>query len=168
MLTQNHSQECLSLAYVHAVSGLAGVNLQVGNRHDYGVDGTFRPVVRLNGRRVESGYPVDFQLKASTKWSYQGKYVVYDLEAKTYNDMVAREDSAVALILLLLCLPQNSDDWLASTEEELILRHACYWYQIRGDRTDNSASKRIFIPRANLLTPAAVNSILDRARWNSK
>lgn len=167
VLTESHTQECLSLAYVHAVTGRAGVNLHVGLRHDYGVDGTFRPVVNVNGRRVESGHSVDFQLKASINWEQDGENVAYDLEAKTYNDMVGRTDSASPLILLLLCLPRDSATWLAGTETELILRHCCYWLKLSGEPTDNARSKRVFIPRANLLTPEAVLKILatERARW---
>ena len=43
--------------------------------------------------------------------------VYYDLEAKTYNDMVT-SGTAIPLILLLLCLPRNSAIWLAGTETE--------------------------------------------------
>lgn len=169
MLTEAHTQECLSLAYVHAVTGRAGVNLFVGGRHDYGVDGTFKPVVNVNGRRVESGHPVDFQLKASINWRHDGDAVVYDLEAKTYNDMVGRLPTAIPLILLLLCLPKDGEIWLEGTESELVLRHCCYWMKISGDSTDNSATKRIRIPRSNVLTPEAVLTILamERARWDA-
>ena len=169
MLTESHIKECLSLAYVHAVTGRAGVNLFVGSRHDYGVDGTFKPVINLNGRRVESGYPVDFQLKSSINWEHDGDVVLYDLEAKTYNDMVGRTPSAIPLVLLLLCLPRNSTAWLVSAETELILRHCCYWMKLSGEPTDNSTTKRIRIPRSNLLTPDAVRAILatERTRWEA-
>lgn len=168
MLTESHTQECLSLAFVHAVTGLAGVNLGTTLRHDYGVDGSFRPVIiNRNGRRVESGFQVDFQLKSSINWEYDGDAVIYDLEAKTYNDMVGRPATAIPLILLLLCLPRSSATWLAHTETELILRHCCYWMKLSGDPTDNITTKRIRIPRSNLLTPAALQEILatERNRW---
>jgi hypothetical protein len=167
VLTESHTQECLSLAYVHAVTGLAGVNLDVKPRHDYGVDGTFRPVINRDGRLVDSGYNVDFQLKSSINWEYDQDFVVYDLEAKTYNDMVGRAEYAIPLILLLLCLPRNRAIWLAGTETELILRHCCYWMKLSGEPTNNNTTKRIRIPRSNLLTPEAVQTILadERARW---
>ena len=154
----------MSLAYVHAVTGKAGVNLVVGARHDYGVDGAFRLVTNLNGRRVETGYPVDFQMKSTINWGYDGGFVVYDLEAKTYNAMVGRARTAIPLILLLLCLPRDSAAWLAGTETELILRHCCYWMKLSGEPTDNKTKKRIRIPRSNLLTPEAVLTILARER----
>jgi hypothetical protein len=82
LITQQHTQECLSFAYVQAVAGMAGVNLSAQRTHDYGVDGSFRAVVILPYRRVESGVSVDFQMKATTNWEYDGTDIAYDLEAK--------------------------------------------------------------------------------------
>ena len=156
------------MAYVHAVSGRAGVNLQVGARHDYGVDGTLLPVVNFDGRRVQSGHPVDFQLKSTINWEYDEDSVIYDLEAKTYNDMVSRGANAIPLILILLCLPRDTSLWTSVTEHELTLRHCCYWENVRGEPSDNKTTKRIRIPRANLLTADAIIAIIaaERARWS--
>jgi hypothetical protein len=52
--------------------------------------------VRQN-RRVESGFSLSFQLKASTKWQLDSTYVIYDLEAKTYNDLILSEALASLL-----------------------------------------------------------------------
>lgn len=168
VLTQNHRQECLSLAYVHAVTGLAGVNLIIGRRHDYGVDGTLRAIVEINGRHVESGYPVDFQLKASMRWECDGSDVVYDLEAHTYNDMVGRTANECPLVLMLLCLPKDSHHWLDTTEKELVLRHGCYWTILEGEPTKNTQTKRVRLPKSNLLTANAIKDILaiERGRRN--
>src|SRR5258705_2116714 len=90
LITLQHTEECLSLAYVHALAGRAGVNLAAQRVHDYGIDGTFRSIKIVGTRRVESGFAVDFQMKATINWEYNGPDVAYDLEAKTYNDMVQR------------------------------------------------------------------------------
>ena len=49
----------------------------------------------------------------------------------------------------------------------LILRHCCYWMKLSREPTDNDSTKRIRIPRSNLLTPDAVLAILEteRDRW---
>jgi uncharacterized protein DUF4365 len=93
LITENHTQECLSLAFVHALTGVAGVNLQIAHRHDYGIDGSFRPV-STGARHIETGFPVDFQLKSTINWEYAEDHIVYDLEAKTYNDLVGRDPTA--------------------------------------------------------------------------
>lgn len=169
MITENHTQECLSLAFVHALTGVAGVNLQVRDRrHDYGIDGTFRPVTD-GTRHVENGFPVDFQLKSTINWEFVEDHIVYDVEAKTYNDLVGREPGSIPCILILLCLPKASNEWLVGTETELVLRNCCYWIQLTGTKTDNTSTKRIHIPRKNLLSVAGIREILktERARWVS-
>lgn len=164
LITLQHTEECLSLAYVHALAGRAGVNLAAQRVHDYGIDGTFRSIKIIGTRRVESGFAVDFQMKATINWEYDGPDVVYDLEAKTYNDMVQRDSEAAPCILILLCLPANVEDWLESDETRLVLKHCCYWMRLKGETTTNTSTKRIRIPRSNELTSQAILNILNAER----
>ena len=164
LITIQHTQESLSLAYLHALSGKAGVNLRVDRVYDYGVDGSLLPVVIRGNRRVESGFHLDFQFKSSVNWQHDGPDVVYDLEAKTYNDLVTRDPAAVRCVLLLLCLPADNVLWLESSENQMILRHCCYWSILEGEETPNTGTKRIRIPRANLLTIEEVQKMLTDER----
>jgi hypothetical protein len=164
LITLQHIEECLSLAYVHALVGNAGVSLSAHRIHDYGIDGTFRSVKIVGNRRVESGFGVDFQMKATTNWQHKEENVVYDLEAKTYNDLVQRETEATPCILILLCLPPNQDDWVDTNETRTVLKHCCYWVGLQGPATPNSATKRITIPRVNTLTSTVIGQILDAER----
>jgi hypothetical protein len=162
MITQQHAQEALSLAFIHALTAKAGVNLSLGDRHDYGVDGQFRPVQVRDGRHVNSGFNLDFQLKATTAWELDTHTdsIIYDLEAKTYNDLAGRDPEAEGIVLIVLCLPPNTDHWLEANHEFLMLKNCCYWYRIDGELTNNTTTKRIYIPRANLLTAEEVRKIL--------
>ncbi len=164
VITSNHTQECLSLAFVHALTGVAGVNLQLGRRHDYGIDGTFRPVSTYGSHHVENGFPVDFQLKSTVNWAIDDQDVAYDLDATTYNHLVSRDPSGVPCILILLCLPKEPSEWLLGSESEMLLRNCCYWNQLQWETTKNTTTKRIRIPRRNLLSVEAVRSILEAER----
>lgn len=163
VLTTQHIQEDLSAAYAVAVGARAGVNTHF-SRRDYGVDGSFNEVISRNGRRVESGFAVDFQLKASKLWDLKEGKIAYDLEAKTYNDLVARETRATPLVLILLCLPENESDWLDISTNQLIMKRCCFWSRLDGEPTENRASKRIFIPQEQLLTPEAVKQLIESVR----
>jgi hypothetical protein len=163
-ITKQHTQEALSLAFIHAVSGIAGLNVQIGARHDYGIDGTLRAVVIRDGRRVESGVLVDFQLKATYNWSIDGSHIVYDLEVKTYNDLVNREPETPTFVLVVLCMPKQEADWMSTDEQGLTLRHCCYWAMLNGPPSENKVRKRIRIPRQNVLTPQAMAAILTAER----
>jgi Domain of unknown function (DUF4365) len=81
VLTDQHIAESLSRAYVRAIAGRAGLNLAI-REYDYGVDGSFDEVVIRQNRRVESGFSLSFQLKASTQWQLDPSEVIYDLEVK--------------------------------------------------------------------------------------
>jgi hypothetical protein len=82
-ITRQHTQENLSRAYLYALAGKSGVNIAFNRVHDYGIDGTLIPVVVRGKRRIESGFPVDFQLKSSVNWVREETHVAYDLEVKT-------------------------------------------------------------------------------------
>jgi hypothetical protein len=161
MLTDQHIEEGLSRAYVRAIASRAGVNIG-GLEFDYGMDGTFRTIYVINRRRVTGGFSIDFQLKASTRWILDDIHIRYDLEAKTYNDLVTRSNipRAAPLILVLLCLPVNPEQWLENNEEQLVLRKCCYWTRLVGTQTNNTESHRIRIPRDQLLTSESLTSML--------
>src|SRR5581483_2438866 len=101
--------------------------------NDYGVDGTFRKVIRRDNHLFERGFTLDYQLKASTRWRLDKANVIYDLAAKNYNDLVLRPvTSAFPLLLLLVCLPADSTRWLECNEQRLMLRGGCYWTFVTG------------------------------------
>jgi hypothetical protein len=160
MLTEADIEECISRAYVYAVAGRAGVNLS-GPIKDYGTDGTFRDVQRSDGRRFESGWSIDFQLKASKNCGLEESFVVFDLEADTYRQLLTRRDNgAIPIVLILMALPKDVTKWLVHTEDVLELRHCCYWWRVEGDWSDNTASVRIRIPRTQQLNPESLVQLL--------
>lgn len=165
MITQQHTQESLSRSYVLAIAGSAGVNLHVGREFDYGFDGTFRPVAIRGKRRVETGFPVDFQLKCTKKWKHEADKVAYHIETKTYNDLVTRDPDGIGAVLILLCVPDDHHEWVEVSEDYIRMRHCCYYTVLSGTPAANEKStKKILIARANVLTPDALNGLLAAER----
>ena len=164
MITDQHRQEALSRAYVQAVSGAAGVNAHIGSEFDYGFDGQFKPVKIRNNRRVESGFHLDFQLKCTTRWETRGDQIVYDLEAKTYNDLVDRDPAATGAVLILMCVPNDPLERMSFEERQMTLRHCCYWQTFAPGPAISQTTKRVFLPRSNLLTADGLISILENER----
>lgn len=159
-ITVQHTQESLCLAHIYAIAGVAGVNYSVQHRFDYGVDGQFSSVVSRGSRRVSSGHPLDFQAKATINWHLVEDHIVYDLEAKTYDDMVTRDASETTLVLILLCLPKSQIEWHEATVAATTLKHCCYWEILRGDPCGKASSKRIYIPSRNIFTPDSLKALL--------
>ncbi len=167
-LTSQDIEEVLSDAYVRMVCGRAGMNILKPDK-DYGIDGTFRPITirdqlgKPQNRRLQNNFTVDYQLKATIDWTLEPTCVVYDLEAKTYNDLVfLNSNSSSPCILLVLCLHKDHASWLVQDEDALRLHHCCYWAYLIGAETTNTATKRIRIPRSNQFTPTALSIMFDR------
>jgi hypothetical protein len=167
MITIQHTQESLSRAYIHAIAGSAGVNCSIDRAFDYGIDGTFRPVVVRGNRRIENGFPLDYQLKCTVNWQYEGNDVAYNIKTKTYNDLVTRDPEGLGVVLLLLCVPSERTQWAEFNEDFLTLRRCCYHALLTGDPEENeNSTKKILIPRANVLTADSLTQLLaeERAR----
>lgn len=164
MLTEEHSKEDLSRAYVQAVAAIAGVIVSINGRsHDYGMDGSFHEVSLLNGRRVGSGVTLDFQLKATTRIDVHDDFVSFNLDADTINLLASRIDNpcATPAILIVLSLPKESQEWLKLSEGELILKNCCYWSYI-SSLTNNLYTATQKISRGQLFTPEALNNLLGQ------
>lgn len=159
-ITAQHTKEQLCNAHLTAIAARAGVNLHLGEGCDYGVDGQFRSVEIDGTRRRENGFGIDFQAKASVCWMVAGSDIVFDLEAKTYNDLVSRSAAATTFIVVLLCLPRSSPSWHEVSHDETKLKNACYWLSIAGCKTTNAHKKRVRFPMANLLTDASLLQII--------
>ena len=163
-ITEQHTEESLCFAHIYALAGVAGVNYSVKKTYDYGVDGQFSPVVNRGSRRVDTGFPLDFQAKATIDWELVNGQIVYDLEAKTYNDFAQRTPAESTMILILLCLPKDRTEWHGASLDETVMRHCCYWHTISGEPTQNTTKKRIYVPIENLLTPMRLNELLALER----
>jgi hypothetical protein len=163
-ITLQHTQENLCRAHIQAIAAVAGVNLGLSHTQDYGVDGQFDPVVIRDGRRITTGFPLPFQAKATINWDLKDGNIVYDLEAKTFNDMAMRTDAESTLVLILLCLPPQQLDWFSVSKQSTSINHCCYWHIIREELTENGVTKRIRIPEDQLLTPQALAELLDFER----
>lgn len=152
--------EGLSRAYIDAIAARAGVSTCVP-RNDFGVDVFVSKITRQrDGRRTDvPNSPVPLQLKASTLWTVREAMIVYDLEAKTYNDLVSNDDH----ILIFMCLPPDPEEWLDQDEDGLQLHKCCYyWRPSDGTETTNTATKRIFIPRRQLFTVDVLKRLVNR------
>ena len=158
-LPREHLLDELATAYVQAVAAVAGATIAV-SRQDYGVDGTLKHIVKVpGGRFVESGFPVDFQLKGTTVASVREELVRYDLKVRNYDLIVSRSPMGTPYYLSLVCF-NSTADWFALSPSELILRASAFWWTEAGPRTSNSATARIDIPIKNRLTSDAIEDML--------
>jgi hypothetical protein len=163
MLPRNLRQEALSRAYVRAVAARAGI-ICGSTENDLGFD-LFLRSVEIHGQQLWDGGPqLDVQLKSTSRADVRETVVVYDLEVRAYN-ILRQENASRPRILVVLILPEDESEWTSQTEEALILRRCAYWMSLRGaGPTTAQASVRILIPRANVFSVQALQTLMDRAR----
>jgi Domain of unknown function (DUF4365) len=164
LLPQPIVQELLSITHIQAVAAQAGISVATFDR-DFGVDGHFRQIAIVEHRSFTYGYGLDFQLKSSTNCVVEDLHIRYDLEAKTYNDLIRRSQlqSGTPCILLLKALPIDRQNWLTQSADGLLLGGNCYWHYLQGELSSNQESVRIRIPKTQQFTPDALVKLMDTA-----
>ena len=159
MLPVQTIEELLSVAYVSAVVARSGF-VPNSVQHDFGVDLSVRRIGAFGSRRIDLGTFLDLQLKASVSWSLTEEHLAFDLDADAYNRLILRrEHAATPCALVVCCLPKDESTWLDVREEELVLKKCCYYHFLDGTETTNTSSKRIHIPRSQILTPQSLKEI---------
>jgi hypothetical protein len=165
-IPRQHIEEFISLSYVSAVVAKSGFALNSITR-DYGVDVSVREIESFEGSLMDMGPAFECQLKATVNWSSDGNFIIYDLDAKTYNKLIRRHRRNTSpCFLVLLCLPPEVNDWVVISDEELFIRKCCYYYHINGDNevTSNERTIRVRIPKTNVFTPEIIQKINDDVR----
>ena len=157
-------KEDLSEAYIRSVAAGSGCWVDQLSR-DY--DGIDVVVTRYGNVGAFPDAPLRVQLKATHNATYGESDIKYDLSVKNYDKLRVKRSSAPA-ILVLLVVPEDPDDWVNQDEEDLHLLRAAYWIDLLGrPPTENLSTIRISIPRAQLLTVAALSDIMDRVTEDS-
>jgi hypothetical protein len=160
MMTRNHRQEALCRAYVQAVAALAGV-ASAKPDPDYGVDLLLRDIEQRGQRHLDARLQLDLQLRSTTRANVSETIVFYDLDVQTYEFL--RTESSIRCILVVLVLPEDENDWLHQSAEELTIRHCAYWISLRGAEPATAASSvRIRIPREQIFSMQAIRAIMNR------
>ena len=156
LLSIPDQEELLSKAYAHAVAARAGYVTAAYERDRDGVDmriqagGVMRPALEL-------------QLKATINLGDGGDYVRFPLQRRNYE--LLRLEAQTPRLLVVLELPNDPDQWMDITADELVIRHRAYWLSLLGrDETDNETSVTVHIPKRNRFDIAGLESLMERSR----
>jgi hypothetical protein len=160
-MTEEHIKETLSRHFTGILAANVGFSISKPEM-DYGIDCRVEKVVSYThpqtgkARNLGNGNYIDIQLKATTEDQIipQGNLVKYDLEVKTYNDLVTRmNDGQAPLVLIVFILPSNRNAWVQINPNELRFRKHAYWYQPGSGAalSSNVSTVRIDLLSANML-----------------
>ncbi len=156
-MTEEQRKEAMSREFLRILAEGHGFKI-LNAAQDHGVDMGICPVsVREIApgrvRYLDSQFKLDFQLKATTTAGIveTDEAVKYDLEAKTYNDLVFRKDEFLPLHLLVVVLPAAPPACISVEHDRLGLLGRAFWYlpDQNAEATENEHRIRITIPKSN-------------------
>ena len=168
MTIQNIESE-LSYAYLHAVCSKARLSCKQGDRHDDGAGVDAEIIYR---GELEHPYlrevQLNIQLKATTTQpSIKDGHLSYFFQGINRYNKLRINDSPIYKILVVLFLPENPDEWLKCSADELVMKKAAYWVNLYGAPEANTTSgTTIDIPTSNILSPEALMNLVNLAAKN--
>jgi len=158
-MTEEQIKEKISNAFVRVIANNSGYKLTVPDDTG-GVDFmvTYDTIMIRAGkqRHIQSGNIIELQMKATENHSvvFEEDHLKFDLEAKTYNDLIDRFEMGNApLVLIVAILPDDRTNWATCSDTVLSLAQKAYYFYPTEEMesTNNVASKRISIPFTNQL-----------------
>lgn len=156
-MTEEQIKEAISKEFMRILALGHGFKV-IEASPDHGVDMTICPVTireEPNGklRFLDSQFKLDFQLKSTTPASIidDGDDIKFDLEAKTYNDLIHRRAEPLPLHLVLVVLSETPPACLNLDADILGIVGKAYWFLPAegAPPTENEHQIRITIPKAN-------------------
>ena len=157
----NIQKEEFSYAYIYAVVSAAGYSFQIATRplDIGGID------IIITGEEKEySLYPprLEVQVKSTSTAVIDNEFIRYPLKLKNYNEL-RKSKTLVPKILVIILLPDNPQEWVNQSEEELCLRRCGYWLSLKGQpESQNVESVTVYLPRQQLFTADAVKNIMEQ------
>lgn len=156
----------LSQAYVHAVASRVGCRIQWSNRplDSLGVD----VHLRFEGDFPDlpdalNGVALDIQVKSTSQeieLDSAGRGIVFDGLTKSVYERFSHPRPPIPCFLVLFVLPDNPDDWLRLSEDELVLKKCAYWVSLKDGTPCLRDTKRIFFPQDQLFNMEQLKNII--------
>jgi len=158
-------ESLLSDAYVHAVTSRAGLAyVELNQKIDYmKIDSEIIGRYERGNGTVNSIPKVWLQHKSSFNSRFIGDNIHFNLDVPTFNVLSSKDHDLI--LLLVLILPENRDQWLSHTVDYLISRKCAYWCSLIDypERPDpGQGDFTIKIPIQNVFSPTQITQIMER------
>jgi hypothetical protein len=153
-LARSAQQERFGDAFLTAIASVAGCTMAKPAVDNDSIDWTLSCRLPLRPK-------IDVQMKTTTNDSGDPAFIRYALKKKNYDDLTLQVSTP--RILVLVVVPDHVEEWLALAPTHLVLRRSAHWLSLAGlPPSDNAASVTIDVPRQNLLTPGALQGMMQR------
>lgn len=162
-MTEAIRKEDLSSSYISAVCAYGGIDYEKIHHDDDSTDAVIKKVVHLENERKYTSI-LRIQLKCTSspsQYTDKGNYLMYKLNVKNYNELCMEGTSDI--ILALLVLPSDESEWLAWTQEDLLIKGCMYWANFATQNpSGNSEAVSVRIDKKNVVNSETLNTIMDK------
>jgi hypothetical protein len=156
----NKQKEEFNYAYVCALAAHAGLNRGDFRVDDDSVDITFQG--KGYGGIVRNPQ-IQIQLKCTSRSLTSGEALKYPLSKKNYDDLRG-SNVAVPRYLVVLLVPEKTEEWLFHHDGHMSLHNMCYWVSLRyAPESSNTSSVTVEVPLAQRLTTDSLLSMVAAA-----
>lgn len=162
-------KEDISISYISALCAYAGIAYETVRHDDDSTDGTLRKRILLdNGLKCNAELRIQLKCTSSnSQYTDHGNVLTYKLKVKNYNDLCL--PATTPIILGLLVLPENEEEWISWSTDELLIKGCMYWAEFSNAmESANSNTVTIKINKSNVLNPETLNDFLvkiAREEW---
>lgn len=167
-IPETHAKERLSLAFLHALTAQAGLNIRRWEWDD-GIDlevGSNKP---MYGDFVFSSYHIGLQVKATENWSIRDGKIAYPLKSKNY-ERLRIPNKFNPEYLILHTLPTERDRWLCHQVDHTDILHHAYYLDLSSlpalvpDAHGHLQETRtVHVPVENILTGQKLFHLFESA-----
>lgn len=165
LLPPSLQQQEFSLAYIHAISAVAGYSTEVTRVDMDGVDLEIK--MRNNADPCPRRDRIAVQLKCTYATSPTKGILHYALDMPTYDRL--RRPTCNPTILVVVHVPRQSDLRLEHGGDSLTLRHLAYWHSLLGmPIVSNSTSITLSIPTGQAFTVQWLSGAMSRLAQDGK
>ena len=158
---KTNKKEEFSLAFVYALFTPLGYNLAKFSVDDDSID----IIVKAKYERSSKirNPQLDIQLKC-TKYTFSNDgYLHFPLKMKNYEDLRG-DNRANPSYLVVVCVPENDDDWVIVKPEEILLKYSAYWFSLKdAPAVSNKNNITIKIPKYQKLDLDSFKMLMNKA-----
>lgn len=156
----NQKKEQFNKAYICAIAAQAGINHSQPTVDDDSID------LELFGKGFSGQVRnprIEIQLKCTSRDVIRDSSLKFALSKKNYDDLRATNISSPRYLLVLI-VPDDSAEWISHNQDEMLMKHSCYWVSIRDfPESENTSSVTIDIPLSQKVTHDSLRVLLDNA-----
>lgn len=156
-------QEDIHISYITALCASADISYEKQEHDDDGTDGIIKKRIDFpDGGFFDSQLRIQLKSTSSpSQYTESDDMISYRLKAKNYNDLCT--PSTTPIILGLLILPENTDDWVQWSPKDLLIKGRMYWADFSSsERTDNQSTINVSIPKTNIVNQAFLLEALEK------